>query len=61
MGPEDAEGGGSAAAQVAAEESAPRLEPISPVNPRRSTARREAVTLAKRTVAATRQRQKEAG
>jgi len=60
MGPEDAEGGGGAAAQDASEES-PRLEPISPVNPQRPTERREAVAVAKRTVAAARQRQKAAG
>lgn len=62
MGPEDAEGGGdSAAAPDGAEESAPQLEPISPVNPQRPTERREAVAVAKRTVAATGQRQKAAG
>ena len=60
MGPEDAEGGGGAAAQDAAEESAPQLEPISPVNPQRPTERREAVAVAKRTVAATRQRRRTA-
>ena len=61
MGPEDAEGGGGAAARDGAKESAPQLEPISPVNPQRPTERREAVALAKRTVAATRQRPKAAG
>ena len=61
MGPEDAEGGGGAAAQDAAEEPAPRLEPISPVNPQRPTERREAVAVAKRTVGTARQRQKAAG
>ena len=61
MGPEDAEGGGdNAAAPDAAEESAPQLEPTSPVNPQRPTERREAVDLAKRTVAAARQRQRAA-
>ncbi len=55
MGPEDAEGGSDgAAAPDAAEESAPQLEPISPVNPQRPTERREAVAVA-------RQRQKAAG
>lgn len=59
MGPEDAEGtGDGAAAQDAAEESVPQLEPISPVNPQRPTERREAVAAAKRTVAATRTRQR---
>ncbi len=62
MGPDDAEGGGGgAAAQDAVEESAPQLEPISPVNPQRPTERRKAVATAKRTVAAARQRQKAAG
>ena len=60
MGPEDAEDGGGAATQDAAEESAPRLEPISPVNPQRPTERREAVAVAKRTVAAARQRRRAA-
>ena len=55
MGPEDAEGGSDGdAAPDAAEESAPQLEPISPVNPQRPTERREAVAVA-------RQRQKTAG
>ena len=62
MGPEDVEGGSDGAAPPdAAEESAPQLEPISPVNPQRPTERREAVAVAKRTVAAARQRQKAAG
>ena len=61
MGPEDAEGGrDGAAAQDAAKESTPQLEPISPVNPQRPTERRKAVAVAKRTVAATRQRRKAA-
>lgn len=61
MGPEDAEGGGEgAAAPDAAEEPAPPLEPIAPVNPQRPTERREAVAVAKQTVAAARQRQKAA-
>ena len=61
MGPEDAKGGSDgAAAPGAAEESAPQLEPISPVNPQRPTERREAVAVAKRTVAATWQGQKAA-
>ena len=52
MGPEDAEGGGGAAAQDAAEESAPRPEPITTENPQRPTERRDAVAVARRTVAA---------
>ena len=40
---------------IPVEESAPQLEPISPVNPQRPTERREAVAVAKRTVAAARQ------
>ena len=62
MGPEDAEGGaGGAAAQDAAEESAPRPEPITTENPQRPTERREAVAVARRTVAAARARQRAAG
>ncbi len=58
MGPEDAEGGGGAVTQDAPEESAPRLQPISHVNPQRPTERRKAVAMAKRAVAAPRQRRK---
>ena len=61
MGPEDAEGGvEGAAAPDTTQEPAPQLEPISSVNPQRPTERREAVAVAKQTVAATRQRQKAA-
>ena len=62
MRPEGEEGdGGAAAAQDAAEESAPQLERISRVNPQRPTDRREAVAAAKRTVTAARRRKKAAG
>ena len=61
MRPEDAEGGGGAAAQDAAEGSAPRLEPITTENPQRPTVRREAVAVARRTVAAARERQRATG
>ena len=62
MRPEGEEGdGGAAAAQDAAEESAPQLERISRVNPQRPTDRREAIAAAKRTVTAARRRQKAAG
>lgn len=62
MRPEGEEGdGGGAAAQDAAEESAPQLERISRVNPQRPTDRREAVAAAERTVIAARRRKKAAG
>ena len=61
MGLENEEGGdGGASAQDVTGESAPQPEPISAVNPQRPTERREAVAAAKRTVAATRQRQRAA-
>ena len=60
MGPEDAEvGAGGAATQDAAEESAPWTEAITTENPQRPTDRREAVAVARRTVAAARERQRD--
>jgi len=51
---------GAAAAQNAGEESEPRLEPISPVNPQRPTERRELIALARQSDEAARQRRRAA-
>ena len=61
MRPEDGEDGDGTQALDVSEESASRLEPISSINPQRPTERRDLIAMAKRTVAAARQRRAAAG